>query len=90
MTDAEGVWRFSWRDVLLDCMLGGTEREQSRETFGFPSWAARVIVSCVYPIGRSEVRGQVEGRTFYFGHIQLEVPMRNLTGGVESLVCPGL
>ena len=50
---------------------GETEREQSRETSRFPAWKAGVIVSCSYPIGWSEVKGQVKGRAFYLGHVYL-------------------
>lgn len=61
------VWRFSWKDLHV----GEKEREQSREMSRFPAWKAGVMVSYSYPIGWSEVKGQVEGRAFYLGHVYL-------------------
>ena len=72
--EAVGVTGVGSLEVLLEGFAsrlhaGETEREQSREMSRFPAWKAGVIVSCSYPIGWSEVKGQVEGRAFYLGHV---------------------
>lgn len=72
--EAVGVTGVGSLEVLLEGFAsrlhaGETEREQSREMSRFPAWKAGMIGPCSYPIGWSEVKGQVEGRAFYLGHV---------------------
>lgn len=65
------AWRLSWKDLLPDCMLGRRKGSNRGRRPGFLPGKAGVIVSCSYPIGWSEVKGQVKGRAFYLGHVYL-------------------